>query len=1148
MRSRASSTSLRRARRSSSRYGLVAAVAALSLAASVAPALAVPGAGADPGAASVWGKEGPRFEMPPVLVGTNRPVPSEAEAPASPEKAAWEAAERDRTRPPAVGESAGQPGGPSAGQRSRVARSVPDYVPAGQGQVPWHQISAFRITDSLVARINLSNGNLMLAATDFEVAGVGRKLRLARTYNSFDAPWGKVSQQWWQEYERYLLLQDTEVVLYDATGAAVRFAKASNGSFTTPKGHSKDLRKNADGTYTLTDRKSGVKDTYDANGTLTRVTDRNKGTITVDQHDEGAEHKGFKLTETRSGRWIDLVKTYPSQWQAKDHTGRTAVFDLNPAGDLTRTADTEGKVTTFGYDDSRRLTKITTPEGRVTVFTYDEHNRVRSMLRATETGSSGHTGPAYTYAYSGGVPSEAGTTTVTDPENHATRHEHDKDGRVTRTTDALNHSRSRSYDANHNVQTATDAMGTGSTGGNVTTYGWDGRNNPTSAKLPTGATAAVSGYQTISGADLPGSMTTADDEKTDYTYDAAGNTTSVAVTGTGGGKQSFDYNKADPTCGGFEGQRCKVTVRMSDTKSVSTSFGYDAKGNLTKVTPPAPLGVTTYTYDFLGRPETAVDGRGIKTVYVYDERDRVVKVSSTNATVTYAYDGDGNLVQRSDGSGVTKYAFDPLSRETVRTLQNGSQTRLTYTPAGNVDTYTDPAGTTDYTWNQVNKLTGLKDPTGKVTTYGYDDNDTRTRTTYPGGTVQAVTPDKSGRPEKIKATSPRGTLVDLSYSYANGTKDSTKIRTRTDAVGGYKTTYTYDSAGRFSYAKDEKNGTVADSWQYCYDQAGNLTSQGTEPGCPRGTTYTVNDAQQITAKSGTTGAWSYDKAGNETAGASTPEYARTGESWSDYSQLTAITVDGKTYAGQYASTDQSERIRLGDTFFHHGPLGLSATTTAGVDRGFNREPGGTLNSMTTGGTSYYYLTDAIGSVIALADGDGNKVNTYAYSPRGVRLLARSSEPVAQPYRFAGGYQDPTGLYHYGARYYDANIGRFTQPDPSGQEKNPYLYAEGDPVNRIDPNGLLSLDIGGEVCLGVCIGGGVSINEDGSAHPYLSAGAGSPGGSVDAGLASGDAEKGWTGEAACGVGPAEVSVATDGSAGVGTGGSSGKCSGTAKYTF
>ncbi|MGW6217586.1 RHS repeat-associated core domain-containing protein [Streptomyces sp. NPDC055109] len=89
-------------------------------------------------------------------------------------------------------------------------------------------------------------------------------------------------------------------------------------------------------------------------------------------------------------------------------------------------------------------------------------------------------------------------------------------------------------------------------------------------------------------------------------------------------------------------------------------------------------------------------------------------------------------------------------------------------------------------------------------------------------------------------------------------------------------------------------------------------------------------------------------------------------------------------------------------------------------------------------------------------GQRTQSSQRAVSPRGVRILAQSTEPVAQPYRFAGNYQDPTGLYHLQARYYDANIGRFTQPDPSGQEQNPYVYAEGDPVNRIDPNGLLSI--------------------------------------------------------------------------------------------
>ncbi|MGW7199040.1 RHS repeat-associated core domain-containing protein [Streptomyces chryseus] len=1040
---------------------MTAALVVAALGASALPATSAPVADPAP-SSSKWGKDGPKLSVPPVKVGATKPPATQAEAEPSARIATWRAAQKERARSSQKARIS-KSGDASVAARSAEAAEAA-YVPLGQGAVPWHQISDFRITDSLVARVDYSNGNLMLAGTDFDVAGVGQKLQLSRTYNSFDAPWGKVSQRWWQGYERYLDISGTEVILYDATGDALRFTKNADGTFKTPTGYSKDLKENADGTYTVTTRKSGSKDTYNQYGTLTKVTDRNNGSITVTQHDEGTENKGFKLTESRSGRWIDLLKTDAAQWQAKDHTGRTAVFDLNAAGDLVRTTDTEGKATQFGYDSSRRLTKITTPEGRVTVFTYDAHNRVTSMLRATEFNGTGHTGPTYTYSYTAEDGAKAGTTTVTDPEQHTTKYEHDADGQVTKVTDANERSRSRTFDANRNIATATDAMGVDGVGANVTAYGWDARNNPTSAKLPTGATSAVTGYQTIAGADLPGSMSTPDGEKADFTYDTAGNTASVAVTGTGGGTQSFTYNKATPTCGGFEGQRCTV----KDARGKVTSFTYDAKGNLSKVTPPAPLGVTTYTYDGLGRPATAKDGRGVTTLYTYDHRDRITKVDTSGyATVTYTYDGDGNLKQRSDGTGVTAYDFDPLSRETVRTLQNGSQTRLTYTPAGNVDTYEDPAGVTDYTWNKVNKLSELKDPTGKVTTYTYNNNDTRTKTTYPGGTVQEITLDKSSRPTAIKATSPKGTLTDLSYTYgydhdantATADKDGAKIRTRTDTAAGLKQTYAYDSAGRMTLAKETAGATLKTTWVYCFDAAGNLTSQADTGTCPgSGSTFTYNDASQLTAKNGVTTGWSYDKLGNETAGASTTAEARTAEKWSDYSQLTSLTVGGKTYAGQYGSTDQSERIKLGDTFFHNGPLGLSAKSTGGVDMGFNREPGGTLNSMTTGGKSYYYLTDALGSVIALTDDTGTKVNSYSYSPRGVTRAA-TSETVPQPHRFTGGYQDPTGLYHFEARYYDPNIGRFNSPDPSGQEKNPYLYAEGDPVNRIDPSGLLSLGEG-----------------------------------------------------------------------------------------
>ncbi|MEV6551514.1 RHS repeat-associated core domain-containing protein [Streptomyces sp. NPDC051597] len=109
--------------------------------------------------------------------------------------------------------------------------------------------------------------------------------------------------------------------------------------------------------------------------------------------------------------------------------------------------------------------------------------------------------------------------------------------------------------------------------------------------------------------------------------------------------------------------------------------------------------------------------------------------------------------------------------------------------------------------------------------------------------------------------------------------------------------------------------------------------------------------------------------------------------------------------------------------------------------------------MTTGASSLFYLTDVLGSVTALTDSTGTKVRSYTYAPRGADRTATEKTP--QPYRFAAGYKDPTGLYYLGARCYDATLGRLIQPGPSGQEKPPYLYAEGDPANRPDRHGLVS---------------------------------------------------------------------------------------------
>ncbi|MFF7197405.1 RHS repeat-associated core domain-containing protein [Streptomyces sp. NPDC008079] len=243
-----------------------------------------------------------------------------------------------------------------------------------------------------------------------------------------------------------------------------------------------------------------------------------------------------------------------------------------------------------------------------------------------------------------------------------------------------------------------------------------------------------------------------------------------------------------------------------------------------------------------------------------------------------------------------------------------------------------------------------------------------------------------------------------------------------------------------------------------------MTGVGTLFTCPdTRTTYAYNDASQLISKNGSSTGWSYNAAGDETAAGSSAG-ARTGETWSDFNQLTALTAGGTAYTAAYSGTDNGERTSLGATTFHNGPEGLAASTTAGTDTGYTRDPQGTLNSMKTGGTSYYYLTDIDGSVPGLA----NAARTHNHSPYG-QDASTPVEAVPQPYRFQGTYLDPTGPYKMGARYYDPTLGRFTQTDPSGQETNPYTAFGNDPTNHTDPNGTFSLGDTMGIVLGTAVG-------------------------------------------------------------------------------
>jgi len=125
----------------------------------------------------------------------------------------------------------------------------------------------------------------------------------------------------------------------------------------------------------------------------------------------------------------------------------------------------------------------------------------------------------------------------------------------------------------------------------------------------------------------------------------------------------------------------------------------------------------------------------------------------------------------------------------------------------------------------------------------------------------------------------------------------------------------------------------------------------------------------------------------------------------------------------------------------------------------------------SGGATRTYHYDCRGSTIAITDDSGNVTDRVEYSAYGITTYRAGNTDT--PFLFNGYYgvmTDPNGLLYMRARYYNAWICRFINPDPSGFSGglNHYAYANGNPVSLIDPFGLWGMQFGAS---GVNIGFG-----------------------------------------------------------------------------
>lgn len=115
------------------------------------------------------------------------------------------------------------------------------------------------------------------------------------------------------------------------------------------------------------------------------------------------------------------------------------------------------------------------------------------------------------------------------------------------------------------------------------------------------------------------------------------------------------------------------------------------------------------------------------------------------------------------------------------------------------------------------------------------------------------------------------------------------------------------------------------------------------------------------------------------------------------------------------------------------------------------------------GDPLYYLTDSMGSVIGLVDGDGNIQSRIVYDGFGNVESGDDGSSLGGDFRFQGQWlESESGLYYMRARDYDAGTGLFLSRDAVDMQQqgveafNPYQFAYNNPLVFSDPSGMFSI--------------------------------------------------------------------------------------------
>ena len=508
-------------------------------------------------------------------------------------------------------------------------------------------------------------------------------------------------------------------------------------------------------------------------------------------------------------------------------------------------------------------------------------------------------------------------------------------------------------------------------------------------------------------------------------------------------------------------------------------------GNLVALAPPGkpahffdhtPVNLTS-----LYLPPELADSTGT-TTYDYNlDRQLVKTMFSDSSMIQVVYDttgcscgGGGKPAMIISDRGTTVFKYSPTTGnlseiisptlDTLRFTYDGSLP-LSAEWAGVVD------GRVDVSYNNDFRITSQSVNGSNTVAYGYDNDGLLTQA---GDLVIAHNPSNgmvTGTTLGDVTTSydynTYGELSDYSAEY-NGTDifhagytldDVGRIIGMTEVVLGDSNTYEYEYDLSERLSNVTRNDTLIS--EYFYDDNGNritYISQGST------TTGTYDDQDRMLSYGNAI--FGYNARGSLTFKAENED--TTFYNYDLSGNLISVNLPNGDFV-EYQIDAQNRRVGkkinsvLHKQWIYKDQLNpVAELDGAGnlVSRFVYGSKGHVPAYMVSGGEIFRFITDHLGSVrLIVNEATGEVAQQIKYDEFGNVLS--NSNPSFQPFAYAGGlYDTQTELVRFGARDYDAGAGRWTAKDPiliSGGI-NFYVYCDDEPLNFIDPTGLLCVPI------------------------------------------------------------------------------------------